>query len=89
MSIRYIYTDTHHSNPLCRVTALELVKQEQELDYDKDKYREMLLEAAETVLDYFGFDTNIYATKTTKNKNRKWWHELREERIRDIETERM
>jgi len=26
-SIRYIYTDTHHSNPLCRVTALELVRQ--------------------------------------------------------------
>jgi hypothetical protein len=76
-----------HSNPLCRVTALELVGQEQELNYDKEKYREMLLEAAETVLGCFGFDSTIYATKTTKNKNRKWWHELREERIRDIETE--
>jgi hypothetical protein len=26
-----------------------------ELDYDKEKYREMLLEAAETVLGYFWF----------------------------------
>jgi len=26
MSIRYIYTDTHHSNPLCRVTALDFVR---------------------------------------------------------------
>ena len=86
-SIRYIYTDAHHSNPLCRVTALELVGQEQELNYDKEKYREMLLEAAETVLGCFGFDRTIYDTKTTKKKNRKWWHELREERIRDIETE--
>jgi hypothetical protein len=30
-SIRYIYTNAHHSNPLCRVTALELVGQEQEI----------------------------------------------------------
>jgi len=88
-SIQYIHTNAHHSNPLCRVTALDLVKQEQELNYDKEKYREILLEAAETILGYFGFDMTIYATKTTKNKNRKWWHELREERIRDIETERM
>ena len=40
-SIRYIYTDTHHSNPLCRVTALELIRHEEELNYDKEKYREM------------------------------------------------
>ena len=31
--IQYIYTDAHHSNPLCRVTALELVRQEA-LGYD-------------------------------------------------------
>ena len=86
-SIMYIYTDAHHSNPLCRVTALELVKQEQELNHDKEKYREMLLEAAETILCYFDFDMTIYATKTTKNKNKKWWHELREERVRDIDAE--
>jgi DNA polymerase elongation subunit (family B) len=88
-SIQYIYTDAHHSNPLCRVTALELVGQEQELNYDKEKYREMLLEAAETVLGYFGFDKAVYGGDIRKNRNRKWWHEFREERIRDIETERI
>ncbi len=88
-SIEYIYTNAHHSNPLCRVRAVDLIRQEEELNYDKEKYREMLLEAAETVLGCFGFDRTIYATKTTKNKNRKWWHELREERIRDIEAEKM
>jgi hypothetical protein len=39
-------------------------------DYDKEKYREMLLEAAETVLGYFGFDT--------RKKNRKWWDDLKQ-----------
>jgi hypothetical protein len=51
--IQYIYTDAHHKNPLCRVTALELIRPEKELNYDKEKYRKMLLEAAETVLAYF------------------------------------
>jgi hypothetical protein len=59
------------------------------LNYDKEKYREMLLEAAETVLAYFGFDNTIYIGDIRKNRrNRKWWNELREDRIRDIETER-
>jgi hypothetical protein len=31
-------------------------QKEEELKYDKEKYREMLLEATETVLGYFGFD---------------------------------
>ena len=57
--IQYIYTDAHHSNPLCRVTALELVRQEA-LGYDKEKYREMLQEATKTVLGYFGFDRTVY-----------------------------
>jgi hypothetical protein len=57
--IQYIYTDTHHSNPLCRVTALELVIQEA-LGYDKEKYREMLQEATKIVLGYFGFDRTVY-----------------------------
>jgi hypothetical protein len=84
-----IYTDAHHSNPLCRVRALELVREEEELNYDKEKYREMLLEAAETVLGYFGFDKTVYGVVIKKNRNKKWYHELREEKIRDIETEKM
>jgi hypothetical protein len=35
--------------------------------YDKEKYREMLLEAAETVLGYFGFDGALFGdTSRTK-----------------------
>jgi len=43
----------------------------QALDYDKEKYREMLLEAAEAILGLFGFDRSIYG-KAVKKKNRKW-----------------
>ncbi|HYT45798.1 MAG TPA: hypothetical protein VEP90_25960, partial [Methylomirabilota bacterium] len=68
-------------NPLCKVTPLGLIKQgnEQEQKYDKEKYRDMLLEAAETVLGYFGFDRTVYGDTSKKNRNRKWWNELREE----------
>jgi DNA polymerase elongation subunit (family B) len=87
-NIQYIYTDAHHKNPLCRVMPQELFRHEKELNYDNEKYREMLLEAAETVLGYFGFDKTVYGGDIRKNRNRKWWHEFREERIRDVETER-
>jgi hypothetical protein len=45
--------------------------------YDKAKYRDMLLEVAETVL---GFDRTLYGD--VSRKNRKWWHQLREQRQR-------
>jgi hypothetical protein len=69
--------------PLRRVTSLDLASKEH--DYDKEKYREMLLEAAESILGYFGFDMTVYLER---KKNRKWWHELRQERRKDVETER-
>jgi hypothetical protein len=62
---------------------LNLISEEHE--YDKEKYREMLLEAAETILGYFGFDRTVYGDR---KKNREWWYELREERRNDLETER-
>jgi DNA polymerase elongation subunit (family B) len=81
--IQYIYTDSAHKNPLRRVMPLDLISEE--YDYDKEKYREMLLEAAESILGYFGFDRTLYGYR---KKNRKWWYELRQERGRDIESER-
>jgi hypothetical protein len=50
-----------------------------------------LLDAAETVLGYFGFDGSVYNSenrmiKSSKQKN--WWDELKEERRKDIEVER-
>ena len=59
-------------------------------NYDKEKYREMILDASETVLGYFGFDRTVYSDFNNKKGRRKWWYEeLREERTRDIQTETM
>ncbi len=57
--------------------------------YDKEKYKEMVLDAAETVLRLFGFDRTAYSNfkKNTRRRKWKWYHELREQRVRDIETE--
>ena len=82
-TIQYIYTDAAQKNPLRRVMPLDLISEEH--DYDKEKYREMLLEAAESILGYFGFDRTIYGDR---KKNRKWWYEIRQERQKDIQTER-
>jgi DNA polymerase elongation subunit (family B) len=82
-TIQYIYTDSKHNNPLCRVTPIE---DTQSLPrYDKEKYKEMVLDAAGTVLGFFGFDRTIYSS--LKNGRRRWYEELKEQRVRDIETE--
>jgi hypothetical protein len=54
--------------------------------YDREKYREMVLDAAETVLGYFGFDRSAYSD-LKKESRRKWYEEMREQKLRDIETE--
>jgi hypothetical protein len=63
------------------MTPVEVIEEGREQVYDKEKYREVLLEAAETVLGYFGFDTTLFGD-TSRSKNRKWWHQLREQRHR-------
>jgi len=85
-TIHYIYTDAAHSNPLRRVIPVELIEGGRE-QYDKEKYREMLLDATETVLGYFGFDRMLFGV-TSRSKNRKWWHQLREQRQKDIDIEK-
>jgi DNA polymerase elongation subunit (family B) len=89
-TIQYIYTNSQHNNPLCRVLpiAIENAQAESLSHYDKEKYREMILDAAETVLGLFGFDRTVYSNFKTKGR-RKWYEELREERTRDIQTEAM
>ena len=86
-NVQYIYQDSRNNDPLSRVIPVELIEGEQ-YSYDKEKYREMLLEAAEIVLGYFGFDRNAFGDHIPK-KNKKWWRPLLMERQRDIETERM
>jgi hypothetical protein len=48
----------------------------------------MILDAAETVLGYFGFDQTLYGDKKI-TATRKWWwlEELRQEREKDIKAE--
>ena len=56
--------------------------------YDREKYKEMILDAAETIIGFFGFDRTVYSSNTRNKKGRrKWYDELREERTKDIQTE--
>jgi hypothetical protein len=57
--------------------------------YNEQKYKEMILDAAETVLGFFGFDRTAY-DNIKRNKGRRkwrWYEELKEQRVRDMETE--
>ena len=81
-----------HKNPLCRAIPINPIDglESRRLDYDKEKYREMILDAAETILGYFGFDRTVYGNKKN-TATRKWWwlEELRQEREKDIKVEMM
>lgn len=86
-TIKYIYTNTRHKNPLCRVASIDSSISEK-LDYDKEKYKEMILDAAETVLGFFGFDRSLYGNKKNISKRKwRWFEELQQERERDINIE--
>jgi DNA polymerase elongation subunit (family B) len=80
-TIQYIYTNSKHGNPLCRVTLIENIQSLPQ--YDKEKYKEMVLDAAETVLGFFGFDRTVYSNLKRNNGKRKWYEELKEQRARD------
>ena len=93
-TIQYIYTNSQHRNPLCRVVPLEILQKERMKRgtlnyYDKDKYREMILDAAETVLKFLGFDRTVYENPRNNRKKKKWYEELQKERTKDIQAEGM
>ena len=81
--IQYIYTYSQLQNPLNRVVTGESLGKNFGLEYDREKYKEMLLDAAETVLGIFGFSRELYG----KPKDRKWWLELRRNRMNDVQAE--
>ncbi len=64
---------------------MSFVEHEPYISYDKEKYRDILLEAAETVLGYFGFDRTVFGAAPEKNK--KWWHLINDEKLMDRDTE--
>jgi DNA polymerase elongation subunit (family B) len=92
-TIHYIYTNSQHRDPLCRVVPLEILqkgesRENSTINYDKEKYRQMILDAAETVLGYFGFDRAVYGNPRNNGKKKmKWYQELHDERTKDIQAE--
>ena len=81
---KYIHTDSQHKNPLCKVVPVKNKHQnntEEVFSYDKEKYREMALDAAETDSGYFGFDRTVYGNK--KNTGARKWR-----RLQDLNQER-
>jgi hypothetical protein len=73
----------------CRVASIDPTNGVgRKLDYDKEKYKEMILDAAETVLGYFGFDRALHGNKGNISVRKwRWFEELRQERERDINIE--
>ena len=52
-NIQYVHTDSNHADPLHRVTPAKLISTQ---NYDRQRYLEMLLDSAESVLSIFGFN---------------------------------
>jgi hypothetical protein len=86
---KYIYKNSLHKSPLCRVESIDSTNRVRgKLNYDKEKYKEMILDAAETVIGYFGFDRSVYGNKKNIGPRKwRWLQELRQERENDIRTE--
>lgn len=60
----------------------------QGLDKYKSLFPHVSAAMSETVLGYFGFDRTVYGA-SPKRKIRKWWVDLKEERLRDRDIERI
>ena len=78
-SIQYVHTDSKHADPLQRITPAKLISSE---SYDKEKYLEMVLEAAEAVLFVFGFNRSLIDFDI--KKSHRWWDEMYQQRERDM-----
>ncbi len=62
--IDFIYVNAQHPNPLRRVIPTDLYKAPY---YDAEKYRELILDAAETVLATFGFSRHLFFENIAEN----------------------
>src|ERR671918_748922 len=79
-NIQYVHTDSNHTDPLQRITPARLISGK---EYDKEKYLEMLLDAAESVLSVFGFSRSLFGFE---RKLKHWWDEIYQQRERDMES---
>jgi DNA polymerase elongation subunit (family B) len=61
-TINFVYVNASHPNPLRRVAPTQIYKVKY---YDKVKYQELVLDAAETVLSPFGFSKQGFESKAS------------------------
>ena len=84
--VSFIYMDSEHHNPLCHVISLELA--DANVNFDRKKYCEMLLDAAETVLSTFSFPREAYNIHNRpKSSLRELREEIRNERMFEVDME--
>jgi DNA polymerase elongation subunit (family B) len=87
-TVDFIFKDADHINPLCRTVPFDAAKQS--LSYDREKYKDLLLDAAEMILSNFGFSRDLYNYKRAESFN--WldqlYHDRRKEALSEIESER-
>jgi hypothetical protein len=81
-NIQYVHTDSQHNDPLFRITPAKLISTQ---NYDRERYLEMLLDSAETVLSIFRFNRLLFGFD---KKIKHWWDEIYQQRERDIEAVR-
>ena len=77
--VDYVYVDTKQVNPVNHVAPAEFAE-----TYDAEKYVEMLLDVAESILGVFGFSRTRLGFQ---NRSRNFLDELRSERTKEILTE--
>ncbi len=61
--IDFIYVNARHRNPLRRVAPLKIYGSAY---YDREKYRSLVLDAAETILSTFGFTRQKFDVRTRR-----------------------
>lgn len=87
-TVDFIFKDADHINPLCRTVPFDLAKRTPL--YDREKYRDLLLDASEMFLSNFGFSREIYNYKRAESYD--WLDQLyrdrRKEALSEIESER-
>ena len=77
--VNYVYVDTTRINPINRVAPAEFAE-----SYDVEKYVEMLLDVAESILSIFEFSRKQLGFQ---KRSRNFLDELQSERTREILTE--
>jgi hypothetical protein len=80
---REIVLEPNHAGPLFRITPAKLISAQ---NYDRKKYLEMMLDAAEAVLVVFGFNRSIFGFD---KKFKHWWDEIYQQREKDVESAKM